>query len=118
VALVAPDPGWFAVVFALSAAGTSGMGVAAWNLLYAVAPDADRPLYVGVANSVLALPSLAPIGVGLLVAPFGIPVAFVLAAAAAAFALAFSFRFVRLRDLDRAALARDAGRGTGRSDHR
>lgn len=109
VALVAPDPRSFALVFALSAAGTSGMGVAAWNLLYAVAPDADRPLYVGVANSILALPSLAPIGAGLLVAALGVPVVFVLAAAMGAAALAFSFRFVHLRDLDRAALGRDVG---------
>jgi hypothetical protein len=109
VALVVTDPRVFGLVFALSAAGTSAMGVAAWNLLYALSPADARPLYVGVANSVLALPSLAPIGAGLLVAPFGFGVAFALAALLGAGALAFSFRFVHLRELDRAALARDVG---------
>jgi hypothetical protein len=109
LALVVTDPRVFGLVFALSAAGTSAMGVAAWNLLYAVSPADARPLYVGVANSVLALPSLAPIGAGLLVAPFGFGIVFGLAALLGGAALAFSFRFVKLRDLDRAALARDVG---------
>jgi len=109
LALVIDDPRPFALVFAFSAAGTSAMGVAAWNLLYAVSPADARPLYVGVANSVLAIPSLAPIGAGLLVAPFGFGVVFGLAALLGGTALAFSFRFVHLRSLDRAALARDVG---------
>jgi hypothetical protein len=80
------------------------MGIAAWNLLYAVSPEAQRPLYVGVANSVLALPSLAPIGAGVLVGLFGFEPVFVLAAGLAAVSLAFAFRFQELRALDRAAL--------------
>jgi hypothetical protein len=102
--LVAGDWRVFALVFACSAAGNSGMGIAAWNLLYAVSPEAERPLYVGVANSVLALPSLAPIGAGVLVGLFGFEPVFVLAAALAAASLAFAFRFQELRALDRAAL--------------
>ncbi|MBA2667035.1 MAG: hypothetical protein H0U69_08370 [Trueperaceae bacterium] len=104
VALIAPSWEWFGLVFALSAAGNSGMGIAAWNLLYAVSPAAERPLYVGVANSVLALPSLAPVGVGLVAAFTGFQAAFALAALVAATSLAFSFRFTELRALDRAAL--------------
>lgn len=104
-ALVITEPGPFWLVFALSAAGTSGMGVAAWNLLYAVAPEAERPLYVGVANSLLALPSLAPIAAGLLASLVGFRPLFAIAAAVAVASLAFSFRFEQLRDLDRAALA-------------
>ncbi|MDF1522536.1 MAG: hypothetical protein P1P87_06925 [Trueperaceae bacterium] len=102
--LVAGDWRVFALVFACSAAGNSGMGIAAWNLLYAVSPEGERPLYVGVANSVLALPSLAPIGAGVLVGLFGFEPVFVLAAALAATSLAFAFRFQELRALDRAAL--------------
>ena len=104
VAFLAPSWQWFAVVFALSAAGNSGMGIAAWNLLYAVSPAPSRPLYVGVANSVLAIPSLAPVAVGAALAFTGFQVAFVLAALAGAASLAFSFRFTELRALDRAAL--------------
>jgi len=104
VALLAPDWRWFGLVFALSAAGNSGMGIAAWNLLYAVSPEAERPLYVGVANSVLALPSLAPIAIGALLLAIGFQGAFLLATTLALVSLAFAFRFAELRDLDRAAL--------------
>ena len=103
-ALTILDPRVYVLVFALSAAGVSAMEIAAWNLLYAVSPAAERPLYVGVANSVLALPSLAPVASGALSVWTGFPPLFALAAIVAAGALAFSFRFVRMRDLDRAAL--------------
>ncbi len=103
-ALLMPTWQGFALVFALSAAGNSGMGIAAWNLLYAVSPAPQRPLYVGVANSILALPSLAPIAVGAVAALTGYPLLFGLAAAVAASSLAFSFRFSELRALDKAAL--------------
>ena len=103
-ALLAGDWRWFALVFACSAAGNSGMGIAAWNLLYAVSPEADRPLYVGVANSVLALPSLAPVAVGAALAWLGFGGAFVAAAGLAVVSLALSFRFADLQALDRAAL--------------
>jgi len=103
-ALTIPDPRAYVVVFALSAAGVSAMEIAAWNLLYAVSPAAERPLYVGVANSVLALPSLAPVVAGAVSVWTGFPPLFAVAAVVAASSLAFSFRFVRMRDLDRAAL--------------
>ena len=103
-ALLMPTWQGFALVFALSAAGNSGMGIAAWNLLYAVSPAPQRPLYVGVANSILALPSLAPIAVGAVAALTGYPLLFAIAAGVAAASLAFSFRFSELRALDKAAL--------------
>ncbi len=103
-ALLMPTWQGFALVFALSAAGNSGMGIAAWNLLYAVSLAPQRPLYVGVANSILALPSLAPIAVGLAAVATGYPLLFAVAAAVAAASLAFSFRFSELRALDKAAL--------------
>lgn len=103
-ALLMPTWQGFALVFALSAAGNSGMGIAAWNLLYAVSPAPQRPLYVGVANSILALPSLAPIAVGAVAALTGYPLLFGIAAAVAATSLALSFRFSELRALDKAAL--------------
>ncbi len=103
-ALVLHDPAWFAIVFTLSAAGVSAMEISAWNLLYAVSPAAERPLYVGVANTVLAVPSFAPVAAGVLAPLTGFPVLFALAACVAAASLGFSFRFVRMRALDRAAL--------------
>lgn len=104
IALFATDWRLFGLAFAASAAGTSGMGIAAWNLLYAVAPQAQRPLYVGVANTLLALPSLAPIAAGVVVGLLGYEVTFVAAALLAVAALAFAFRFSELRRLDHEAL--------------
>ncbi len=104
IALLAGDWRVFALVFACSAAGNSGMGIAAWNLLYAVSPEADRPLYVGVANSVLSLPSLAPVAAGVALGAWGFEPLFTVAAALALTSLGFAFRFGELRGLDRDAL--------------
>lgn len=105
-ALLLPSWQLFSAVFMLSAAGQAGMGIAAWNLLYAVAPEDRRPLYVGTANSLLSLPSLAPIAAGLVIDAIGYRSTFVLAALLAASALAFAFRFGELRRLDLQALSR------------
>lgn len=99
-------PNWqvFSVVFMLSAAGQAGMGIAAWNLLYAVSPEDHRPLYVGTANSLLSLPSFAPIVAGLFIDIIGYRSMFLLAALLATSALSFAFRFTELRQLDLRAL--------------
>lgn len=94
----------FSLVFMLSAAGQAGVGVAAWNLLYAVSKEEERPLYVGSANTILSLPSIAPIFAGGLVDLIGFTPTFAVAALLAAIAFSFSFRFVQLKDLDRQAL--------------
>ncbi len=104
LALLAPGGQLFALVFACSAAGNAGLGIAAWNLLYAIAPESERPLYVGAANSILAMPSLAPVVAGSVVGLFGYRGLFVAAAIIALVSLAFSFRFAELRLLDRRAL--------------
>jgi hypothetical protein len=103
VATFATDWRAFAVVFALNAAGVSGMGVASWNLLYALAPEADRPIYIGLTNGLLVLPSLAPIVVGSVTHAIGYGPTFAIAAGVATASLAMSFRFVKLRDIDRQA---------------
>ncbi|MCA9837559.1 MAG: hypothetical protein KC422_11620 [Trueperaceae bacterium] len=94
----------FGLVFMLSAAGQAGIGIAAWNLLYAVSQEEQRPLYVGTANSLLSLPSFAPIFAGGLVDLLGFRTTFVLAAVMAVAALSFAFRFKELKELDRLAL--------------
>ncbi len=105
-ALALTLPGWhlFALVFMCSAAGNSGVGIAAWNLLYALAPEEERPLYVGLSNTLLSLPSLAPVVAGAVAPLVGFPVLFLLAAAMSLTALAFAFRFRELRALDLRAL--------------
>ncbi len=103
-ALALPDWRVFAIVFAFSAAGSSSVGIAAWNLLYALAPEEERLLYVGLSNTVLSLPSLAPVLAGALAPLFGYPALFVAALVSAMTALAFAFRFRELRALDLRAL--------------
>ncbi len=104
VALLAGSWQLFAVVFVLSTVGNHAVGIAAFNLLYAIAPAGDRPLYIGLSNTVLALPSLAPILAGALMAVVGAEVLFVVAAALSLITLAFSFRFGDLRAADQRAL--------------
>jgi len=105
-AMAMPDWHPFALVFVFSAAGNSSVGIAAWNLLYAVAPEEDRTLYVGLANTFLSLPSLAPVLAGALLPLVGYQAVFVAAGVSGLLALAFAFRFRELRALDLRALGR------------
>lgn len=94
----------YLLVFVCSTAGQAALGIAAWNLLHALAPEEDRPLYIGASNSILALPSFAPILAGIVISLAGFKLMFVLALLSAGTAVAFSFRFQELRALDRKAL--------------
>lgn len=94
----------FSAVFALTAIGNAAVGVAAWNLLYAIAPAGDRPLYIGLANTVLALPAVAPVAAGAIYSLAGPLPLFVIAGALGVTTLAFSFRFKELRLADKRAL--------------
>ena len=93
VAALAPTWPLFGLVFALSAAGNTALGMAAWNLLYALSPEQERLLYVGTANSLLALPSFAPVLAGGLLGWLGFRPLFGLAAVSALVGLAFACRF-------------------------
>ncbi len=104
LALVVRDHRWFALVFLCSAVGNAGIGTAAWNLLYAISPANERALYIGLVNSVLALPSLAPVAAGALALLVGFPVLFGVGLAFGAAALAISLRARDLQELDQAAL--------------
>lgn len=94
----------FAVVFIMSSIANHAVNIAAFNLLYAIAPPGDRPLYIGLSNTVLALPSLAPILAGVLLPLVGVQALFALALLLGLVTLAFSFRFGDLRVADRRAL--------------
>ncbi len=94
----------YLLTFVFSTAGQAALGIAAWNLLHALAPEEDRALYIGASNSLLALPSFAPILAGLVVSLVGFRLMFMLALLSAATALAFAFKFQSLRVLDKKAL--------------
>ncbi len=104
-ALLIHDWRLYSVVFVLSSVGNAGVGIAAWNLLYAIAPVHDRSLYIGLSNTVLALPSLAPVAAGILIPFLGTPALLGLAALMAAITVSFSFRFGALRAADARALS-------------
>jgi len=104
LALFVRDHRWFALVFLFSAVGNAGIGTAAWNLLYAIAPANERALYIGLVNSVLALPSLAPVAAGALVILLGLPVLFGVGLGFAVVAMVISLRVRELHQLDQAAL--------------
>lgn len=104
VALLAGSWQLFALVFVLSSLGNAAVGIAAWNLLYAIAPAGDRPLYIGLSNTVLALPSVAPVLAGALLAVVGARALFLVALGLSVSTLLFSFRFAELRAADKRAL--------------
>ncbi len=103
-AMLIGDWRWYSVVFVLSAVGNAGVGIAASNLLYAIAPLGDRALYIGLSNTVLTIPSLAPVLAGALLTWLVMPTMFAAAAVLGAVTLAFSFRFGTLREADLRAL--------------
>ena len=104
LALLVRDHRAFALVFFFSAIGNAGVGTAAWNLLYAISPANERALYIGLVNSVLALPSLAPVAAGALIILLDLPVLFGVGLAFGVTALLVSLRMRRVHELDQAAL--------------
>jgi hypothetical protein len=72
--------GYFMVVFVLLAAytGSSGIGFVALNMN--IPPEDQRPLYIGLANTLFGTVSYISIGQGVLVALMGYPGLFVIAA--------------------------------------
>ena len=104
LAVFISDWRWFAVVFMLSAAGNAGVGSAAWNLLYAISPARERALYIGLVNSALALPSLAPVLAGAAILFVPLPALFAFGGTLAVIALIMSLRMRDISELDRLAL--------------
>ncbi|MEZ4607915.1 MAG: MFS transporter [Deinococcales bacterium] len=104
LALMAHHWMFFILVFMASAAGQAGVGIATWNLLYAVSEDSQRTIYVGTANTILTLPSLAPIVAGFFIESLGFNIAFILAAIFALIAFMGLINFSSLKERDQAAL--------------
>ncbi|MGL4610369.1 MAG: MFS transporter [Trueperaceae bacterium] len=100
LALFAPSWQWINAVLVASATGQAAVNISVWNLLFAVAPDAERAMYTGVTNTLMALPSFAPILAGVIVTFLGYPGIFIVALTSGVVALAFSFRFADLKALD------------------
>ncbi len=81
MALVAPDAPWFVPIFALVGASQAGYQLSGFTLVFAFSPPAERPTYIGVANTALApVAALGPLLAGWLAGGTGY--AFVFAALA------------------------------------
>jgi MFS family permease len=100
IAVFADTWQWVIPILIASATGQAAINIAVWNLLYTVSPEAERPLYIGVTNTLMALPSFAPILAGVIISLLGYRATFVVALLSALVALAFSFRFADLKALD------------------
>ncbi len=100
IAVFADTWQWVIPILIASATGQAAINIAVWNLLYTVSPEAERPLYIGVTNTLMALPSFAPILAGVIITLLGYRATFVVALLSALVALAFSFRFADLKALD------------------
>ncbi len=82
VALFAPSLGWFYVVFALAGIANAGFNPTIYALTVEFGSSAERPYYIGLANSLVAPATLlAPILGGALADSFGFAATFGLAAA-------------------------------------
>ena len=77
LALVAPSPGWYIAVFVLVGISSAGYQLSGYTLAMAFSTDAERPTYIGLANTALApVGIIGPLAVAQLAAAFGYPVLF------------------------------------------
>ncbi|MFM2031845.1 MAG: hypothetical protein RLZZ297_610 [Chloroflexota bacterium] len=73
--------GWLLGASLLSGVANDGVGIASMTYLLEVSPPSQRPLYMGLANTMLGVGAFIPIVGGVLVNTFGYAVTFVVAAA-------------------------------------
>lgn len=82
VALVAPSALWFVPIFALVGASQAGYQLSGFTLVFAFSPKAERPTYIGVANTALApVAAVGPLLAGALAGATGYGPVFALLAA-------------------------------------
>jgi MFS family permease len=85
------------VVFLLVGSATDGSAIAGMTYLLEVAPEDERPTYIGLANTILGVGALVPVLGGLLVAHLGYSWTFALGAGVALLGLAAASRLVETR---------------------
>jgi predicted MFS family arabinose efflux permease len=85
-------PGLFALVFVLSGGSKAGAMIGNMNFLLEIAPPDDRPIYVGLTNTIMGITLLASSVGGLIVDLVGFTVLFSLALAFYASALFLTLR--------------------------
>jgi MFS family permease len=77
LAIAAPAPAWFLAIFALVGASQAGYMLSGFTLVFAFSTPAERPTYIGVANTALApVAALGPLLAGALADVAGYPALF------------------------------------------
>ncbi|MFZ9859297.1 MAG: MFS transporter [Roseiflexaceae bacterium] len=72
--------GWLLLLSLAAGTSADGIGIASMTYLLEVAPPEQRPLYMGLANTILGFGALIPVLGGVLVSTFGYQLAFMIAA--------------------------------------
>lgn len=81
LALFVPDANWFVPIFMLVGTAQAGYQLAGFTLVFAFSPPAERPTYIGVANTALApVSALGPLLAGLLATATSYGVVFIVLA--------------------------------------
>jgi MFS family permease len=98
LALAAPGPVWYIVVFVLVGISSAGYQLSGYTLAMAFSTDAERPTYIGLANTALApVGIIGPLAIGQLAAVFGYPALFAATAFVGAGGLIWLHRAVPAR---------------------
>jgi MFS family permease len=98
LALVAPDPDWFIAVFILVGVASAGYQLSGYTLAMAFSNEAERPTYIGLANTALApVGIIGPLAVAQLAASFGYSALFATTALVGIVGLVWLHRAVPVR---------------------
>jgi MFS family permease len=72
--------GWLLMASLIGGISVDGVGIASMTFLLEVSPPEQRPLYMGLANTLLGIGAVIPVAGGILVSTAGYPVTFIIAA--------------------------------------
>jgi MFS family permease len=72
--------GWLLIASLIGGISVDGVGIASMTFLLEVSPPEQRPLYMGLANTLLGIGAVIPVAGGILVSTAGYPVTFIVAA--------------------------------------
>ncbi len=101
LAILAPHPGWFFVVFFLRGAADAGSLISGYAIVYEFTGEENRPTYIGLSSTLPGIVSVvAPLIGGWLAGAINYPAMFILSAAIGALSwglLRFSVREPRLK---------------------
>jgi MFS family permease len=98
LALAAPGPEWYIAVFVLVGVSSAGYQLSGYTLAMAFSTEAERPTYIGLANTALApVGIIGPLAVGQLASVFGYPALFATTAIVGVVGLVWLHRTVPAR---------------------